>query len=440
MLVELSKQAEFAIKIAQKLGANDAFSTATQSRDVEFIYRDGKLEKVKDATSLGMSIRLFVNGRYSTHSTTDMRAEQVADFIREAIALTKALEVDKYREITPSELFSGRSKLDLQLVDTDLKNLKRDQRLAWCEELDELTHSDKRLISATSAVYDGVSFSASASTNGFSGGMESTYVWLGSELTFKDRGDRRASSYFYAGTANREDLPSPGTISENALSRVRARLGATKGPSIKTTMVVDPSVADSLINKLLSPANASSIQQGRSFWSDYIDSKPFNEKLTIIDNPLLPRRMGSRLYDDEGISSKPLTLIENGVVKNIYVDTYYGRKLDMAPTTGTSSNRIIKPGKRSLNELIADTEKGIYVTSWMGGNTDNTTGEFSLGLRGHLIENGKIGKPVDEMNVTGDLETLFNNLREVGNDPWPYSFAKTFCPTLVFENVDFSGV
>ncbi len=439
MLANLSRQVEFAIEVARKAGANDAWATATQSRDVEFNYRDGNLEKVKDATSLSLSIKLYANGRYSSHSTTDLRAEQVIDFIREAVALTAALQVDKFRKITATELFSGRSKIDLQLVDKGLKQLDRDQRLKWCKELDELTHVDKRLISATSGLYDGSSVSVSASSNGFSGSKESTYLWLGTELTFKDRGHRRADSSFYGGARHREDVPSPQVIAEKALERVRSRLGASKGPTVKTTMVVDPAVADSLISKLLSPANANSLQQGRSFWTDYIGSKPFSDKLTIIDDPLLVRGMGSRLYDSEGISARPLVLVKNGVVKNIYVDTYYGRKLEMTPTTGRRSNRMIKPGKRSLNELIADTGTGIYVTSWMGGNADNTTGEFSLGLRGHEIKNGQVGAPVDEMNVTGDLETLFSNLVEVGNDPWVYSFSRTRSPTLVFENVDFSG-
>jgi len=73
----------------------------------------------------------------------------------------------------------------------------------------------------------------------------------------------------------------------------------------------------------------------------------------------------------------------------------------------------------------------------MGGNSDSTTGDFSFGLRGHLVENGQVGAPVGEMNVTGNLLDLFGRLVAVGNDPYPYSSTKA--PTLVFENVDFSG-
>ena len=130
--------------------------------------------------------------------------------------------------------------------------------------------------------------------------------------------------------------------------------------------------------------------------------------------------------------------MEDGVVKNIYVDTYYGRKAGMTPTTGSASNRRVAPGERSLDQLLADAGEGVYVTSWLGGNADATTGDFSLGLRGHMIENGKIGRPVGEMNVTGNLKDLFARLEAAGDDPYPYS--ATLAPSLVFGGVDFSGV
>ena len=169
-----------------------------------------------------------------------------------------------------------------------------------------------------------------------------------------------------------------------------------------------------------------------------IGEQAFSDKLTIIDDPLIRRGLASRHYDGEGISAKVLPIIENGVIRNIYVDTYYGRKGDMAPTTGTPSNRRIEPGRYSLPELFREVGDGVYVTSWLGGNANATTGDFSLGLRGHMIENGEIGAPVSEMNVTGNLRDLFGRLELVGNDPYPYS--TTLAPSLVFAGVDFSGV
>jgi PmbA protein len=269
------------------------------------------------------------------------------------------------------------------------------------------------------------------------GSQQSTYCWFGSQVTLRDQGEKRASDGFYAGRSHVADLPDATAVGQQSLQRALSRLDSEKGPTIKTVMVVDSRAAASLIGRLMRPANARSVQQGRSFWAPLIGEQAFSEVLTIVDDPLIKRGMASRHYDGEGISAQALPIIENGAIKNIYVDTYYGRKGDMPPTTGSASNRRVALGDKSLAELLADVGEGVYVTSWLGGNADSTTGDFSLGLRGHMIEKGQIGRPVSEMNVTGNLRDLFAQLAMVGNDPYPYS--TTLAPSLVFTEVDFSG-
>ncbi len=437
MSVELKQRAADAVELAKAGGAQDVWATASQSRDVEFQYRDGALEKVKDTTARNLSIRVYAHGRYSSHQTTDLDPERLQGFIAEAVAITRALEPDEYRQITPESLFRDRPEIDLDLVDDTVQALDRDRRMHWCTALDEAARAHRRVISATAGVYDGTSMSASASSNGFLGEQRSTYCWLGSEVTLKDQGEKRAEDWFYAGGAHVGDLPEPSAIGKIALERALSRLGSEKGPTSKTRMVVDSRAAASLIGRLLRPANARSVQQGRSFWAGLVGEGAFSDSLTIFDDPLIVRGLASRHYDSEGISARALPIVENGVVRNLYVDTYYGRKAEMSPTTGTPSNRVVAAGDRSLAELIADVGTGVYVTSWLGGNADGTTGDFSLGLRGHMIEGGKIGRPVGEMNVTGNLRSLFSRLERVGNDPYPYS--STLAPSLVFAGVDFSG-
>jgi PmbA protein len=437
MPANLKDQAVHAVELALKAGAEDAWANADQSRDVEFEYRNGALEKVKDTTSRALGVKIYANGRYSSHQTTDLNPARLGGFIDEAVAITRALEPDDFRQITPEELFADRPTEDLDLVDDVVATLDREQRLAWCEALDVASTGHERVISATAGVYDGTQRSASASSNGFTGTQQSTYCWFGSSVTLRDAGDRRAEDGFYAGGAHVADLPDAEQVGRTALHRTLSRLDSEKGPTVKTAMIVDSRAAASLIGRLMRPANAGSVQQGRSFWAALIGEQAFSDKLTIIDDPLIKRGLASRHYDEEGISARALPIVENGVVKNIYVDTYYGRKGGMTPTTGSPSNRRIALGEHSLQQLLSEIGNGVYVTSWLGGNADSTTGDFSLGLRGHMVENGQIGKPVGEMNVTGNLKNLFARLEMVGNDPYPYS--ATLAPSLVFVDVDFSG-
>lgn len=434
---DLLKSAQTAIDLAKKEGADDAWAAISRDRSVSFTYRDGKVEKVEESTSRGLGVSIYVDGRYSSHSTTDLRPDRLASFIREAVALTRALQPDPYRKIPDPALFKDRPTADLQRVDPSVAQVTREQREAWCAEMDAKAHGDSRVISAESSLFSGESQGAAASSNGFSGSWEGSYIGYSCTATVREGEDKRPEGSSHAVGRFVQGLPEPGKIAELALRRALDRLGSAKGPTIRTTMVVDPEAAVSLLARALGPMNAAALQQGRSYFAGKLGQKVFGDKLTVVDDPLIPRGLGSRHFDGEGISAKKMPIIEAGVVRNFYVDTYYGRKLGMSPTTGSASNRAVGLGDKPLHALISDVGEGIYVTSWLGGNSDPTTGDFSLGLRGHLIKGGKIDAPIGEMNVTGNLAALFGKLALLGNDPYPYSSLRA--PTLVFEDVQFSG-
>ena len=117
MLSNLESQASQALDLALKGGADNAVVVLGDSRHTEFAYRDGKLEKVQQSSTRGLGLRLYVDGRYSTHTTSDLRPDQVRRFIDDAIALTRHLEPDPHRLIPDPELYTGRANVDLDLDD-----------------------------------------------------------------------------------------------------------------------------------------------------------------------------------------------------------------------------------------------------------------------------------------------------------------------------------
>ena len=438
MASSLLDSAKEAIDLAKKLGANDVWANASRSNGVSFEMRNGVLERVEDSTSRGLSIRLWVDGRYSVHNTNDLRPAILENFIKEAVAITRSLQKDPFRVIPEPLLFQGRSTIQLDLVDSSIASVSREERIELLKKMNDRIQGQDKVLSATASVSTSQDQSAAASSNGFSGSFESTSMWIGAGVVLDEEGGKRPEEGYFGGGRHRSDLPNPEFAAEMTLKLARNRLGSSKGPTRKTTMVVHPRAAGSIVGRLLSSLDGGALQQQRSFWADKVGKESVSPLLTIIDDPLVVRGLASRPFDGEGISSKPLPIIEAGVLKNFYIDTYYGKKLGMAPTTGSPSNRILALGTKNMDELIRDIDQGILVTSWLGGNSDGATGDFSLGVRGHLIEDGAIGAPVSEMNVTGNLLSLFGDLRALGNDPWRYSPSKV--PTLVFENVSFSGV
>ena len=95
-------------------------------------------------------------------------------------------------------------------------------------------------------------------------------------------------------------------------------------------------------------------------------------------------------YRVEGITAAKRTIIENGVLKSYYIDTSYGKKLEMEPTTGGNSNLVFSYGDKSAEELVKEMQKGILVNQFIGGNANGTTGDFSYGVVGQYMENEKL--------------------------------------------------
>jgi len=427
-----------AVARARKAGAQEVFATTSRRRQVELQRRDGATERLIESTSRSLSVQLYVDGRYSSQSTTDLRPEALDGFLADAVALTRALQPDPNRQITDPALYP-KQLAAIELADPALlAGLDAATREAWVVEMEGAARGHDRVISVSSNVSFDASRSACATSNGFVGASAATGIYPSVEVTLRDEGDKRAADGDWFGARFAADLPTARHIGERALRMTVARLGAKKVSSRRTTLVVDPQAAGHLVGRLLATATAASIQQGRSFVANRIGQSIASARLTVLDDPLLPRGLGSRPFDGEGIAARAMPIVEQGVLRNVYVDTYYGRKAQLAVTTGSPSNRIVTLGDKDRDSFLRDVGEAILVTSWMGGNSDANTGDFSFGLRGHLVENGVVGAPVGEMNVTGNLLELFANLVGVGNDPWRAS--SLVAPTLVFEGVQFSGV
>ena len=227
-------------------------------------------------------------------------------------------------------------------------------------------------------------------------------------------------------------------IGREAARRTLALLGARKISTATLPIIVENQNVPRLLGGLIEAMSAENIQQKQSFLADQKGRKIASACLTLVDDPLIVGGLGSQLFDSEGLAAKRRVMVGAGVLQDFYVDWYYGRKLGWEPTTGSSSNLIIPPGSRSVAQIMKDLGKGILVTGFIGGNSNSTTGDTSVGINGALFEGGELTQPIAEMNIAGNMLDLLKKLAAVGNDPWPYSSLRT--PTLVFEGVQFAGL
>jgi len=428
--------AKWAMNNALESGAQHASVSISNSRSSSVEVREEKIDKLEQAIQSNLSIRLFVDNKYSAHSTNRLKKEELVRFIEEAIAGTRYLSEDEFRTLPNPELYYNGGGQDLNTLDKSFDNYDPQEKINLAFQAEkEVLGKDERVISVSASYYDGLNERVMLTSNGFEGDTSNSYYGLNAQVSVKG-GDARPESYWSESAIFYNELKKK-DIGQKALERALQKIGQKKLESGKMPMIVEYRIVSRLFSPLISALNGSAIQQKNSFLMDKLGEKVFSEKLSVMDDPFIMSGRGSRLFDSEGLATKKRPVFENGVLKNYFIDTYYGKKLEMEPTSGSNTNLVFELGDKNLEDLVATVDRGILVTGFNGGNCNGSTGDFSYGIEGFLVEKGKIVQPVSEMNITGNMKDIWSNIGEVGNDINENS--SWLAPSILFEGVDFSG-
>ena len=427
---------------AQKRGADGVRASLTRNRDSEVEWRETELERVRESTTMGLSITLFVDGRYSAHSTSDLRPKALEKFLDDTIAMTRYLAKDEHRKLPDPKYYENQFRGDLKLYDprgsAAITGLDRRRAAEAMVAAAHAAPGGEKVISAKSSFQDDMTESVMATSNGMEGSQVTTSFSLFTDVSVRDEGDRKPRGYWYTVGTYRDQLESTEFVGREATRRALAGIGERALATGTYPCVIENNVTRRVLGGLLGPLSGNSIQQKRSFLAEKLGEQITSPTLTITDEPHLVGGFGSSAFDGEGMATKRMPIFERGVLRNYYLSTYYASKLEMAPTTGERTNLIFGLGTRDLDGLLAQMGTGLWITGFMGGNSNGATGDFSIGIRGHWVANGRPVHPVAEMNLGGNHLESWKQLAELGNDPFIYSSIR--CPSLRFNELQFSGV
>ena len=224
------------------------------------------------------------------------------------------------------------------------------------------------------------------------------------------------------------------------------RLNPRQIATTRTTVWYEPRAAAGLVGHLLGAINGSSIARGTSFLRQRMGQKLFRDGIHIVDDPLKARGLGSRPFDGEGVAARPLTLVEDGVLRSWLLDSATARELGLAtngrasrgigaPSPG-STNVTLAPGALSAADLAKSIGTGFLVTDLIGQGANLVTGDYSRGASGFWIENGEIAYPVSEVTIAGTLDHIFAELQPADDLDDRFSIA---APSVIVEGLTVAG-
>ena len=428
-----------ALEMARAAGAQHARATLSVSEEDLVATLDGEVDRVTHCADRSLSMALFVDGRYGSYSTNKLGREALAGFIRQAVAATRMVAEDPCRTL-PDPARCCRDALtgnELGLVDPARDALTPADRQRVALQASAY-HSDKRIISEEGEYSDSIYDSVVMDTNGLCCRHSESSFDYGVEITVESDG-QKYSGYWWDASSQFAALDAA-ACGRRALERAVGQIGSKPARSGRYTAVIDAEMASKMVSPLLRALSGYSIQQNNSFLMDSVGKQLFPEGLTILDVPRIPGQTCSKYFDSEGVATREAPIIERGVVREYFINTYMANKMQLAPTVEDATRAKVLPWPEAgldRAEILRRCGSGILVTDFNGGNSNPVTGDFSYGIEGYLFEDGRIVRPVSEMLMTGNFLTLWARLVAAGDDARPCQ--SKLVPTLAFAEVDFSG-
>jgi PmbA protein len=439
----LTDLTERLVAAARRAGADAADALAVRSVSQSVEVREGAVEESERSEGDDVGLRVFVGRRQAVVSTNDIKAD-VSQLAERAVAMARVAPEDPFAGLADSDKLA-REIPELDLLDPDLPTVA---------VLEERAKRAESAGLAVKGVTKSGGASASAGIGGMvlvtSGGFRGAYLSSGQSVSMTaiaGEGTAMERDYDYSSTLHGADLDPPEKVGRSAGERTVERLNPRKVDTKRVPVVFDRRVAGSLVSHLASAINGSAVARKTSFLKDKLGQRLFKPGISIVDDPRRRRGLRSRPFDAEGVATKPLAVIEDGVLMSWFLDSATARELGLtttghaqrgvssAPSPG-ASNLHLSPGPDTPDALMADITEGFYVTDLIGMGVNQVTGDYSRGASGFWIENGKRSYPVSEVTIAGTLIDIFQALSPANDLEFRFG---TNAPTVRLEGLTVAG-
>ncbi len=435
---------------ARALGADEADAYLRSGVESTVSIRKQEMEKLIEAGSQSVSIRIIKDKRTAVCNTSDLTPKALDEMVRTAVELAKISEPDEFAGLPAKEDLATDMGGALMLYDERIESLTVEEMKDIVLRAEQAAFdADKRVTNS-----EGAEFGAErgmvvlANSLGFCGSFPYTAASFSVSVLADEPSGKKHNDYWYSASNIFHRLDAAEEVGRRAAARVVRKIGGRKIETREVPVVWEPTMTGALMGIIAGAASGESLYKRSTFLTDFEGAPIASPLVRIIDDATLPGQLGSRPFDGEGVRKRRNELVDGGIFKQFLFDSYYARRTSRR-TTGSASrmgdqigigtgNLIWEAGSSDPAELVASIADGLYLTDLMGFGVNQTTGDFSRGAAGLWIENGQLAYPVAEINVSGNLKNMLKNIDAVGNDlEWR---AGTASPTIRMSRLTVSGL
>ena len=444
----LQRTVDRLLELAAAAGvAAEAYGERSLNRRIKVF--QGGVEQLTVARRSGVGLRVLRNGAVGYAYSSDTGPGALAALVDRALSHASVTQPDEFAALPEPQ---GHVPA-LTLFDGNLEKVSDAEKIDMavrCERAALDFDPRVKLVEDTLFV-DGDAEVVIASTTGIRGSYRVGHCYLFLYvLAEKDGAVETGVAYAVGRDPARLDAEACG---REAAGRACRLLGARPCPSFRGTVVMEPFVAASVLGVLGSALTADAVQKGRSLFAPLEGQPVAAQLLSLVDDGVHPDGMASAPFDGEGVPCRQTTLISGGTLQGFLYDSYTARKAgrvstgnggrgsyQSVPSVGPT-NLVLQGHATPAGDLVAGVERGVLVTDAVGvhSGANPVSGEFSVGISGILIENGRLGRPLREVTLAGDIPGMLRGVVALGDDARWVPGGSALTPSVAIEGMSVAG-
>jgi len=443
----MSELIDLVRRVTESVTGNEEIEAfASHERSFETRVFSGEIDSISSAEPRGIGIRVIVDHKVGFAYSTDITDAGLRSTLQRARDNAAFATPDEVTGVAPAW---GNAPEPIEgLVDDLFGDATVDDKTGLALKLDEVARTiDPRIRTVEDSVYaDSYGEVAISTSTGIEGSYASSDAWCYAVAIAEDDGDTQVGFEF--GLARGLGGIDPDEVAQRAARRALDILGATKIPSARMPIVLDPYTAGQFLGVIGSALTGEAVQKGRSLFAGKL-GETVAGGMTLVDDGRVPGAPGSSPWDDEGTPTQRTEIITGGVLKRFLYDLPSARRDNVASTGNASragfksapgpspSNLALDPTGESRDEVLAAAGRALLVQDFHGvhSGANPVSGDFSVGVTGRLLENGTPGAPVKEVTIAAPMLEILSSITAVADDRrWlPFGGSYGGATTLVSE-------
>ncbi|MGM0419404.1 MAG: TldD/PmbA family protein [Bacillota bacterium] len=410
---------------AKKVGFSDVELYRNKNSSIDLRVFKGEVDHYALNDDDGFAFRGLYNGKMG-YSYTEILAEEELDFL-----VTKAKENAEIIDKEEGEIYPGADEYpEVNIEHDNFFEISPEDKIELVKELEEAAYAvDDKIEVVNYCLYADLMLEEElASSFGLNLSNISQLAYL--YLSVVAAGDRDKKSAGKILVQRKFADFEPHKLAEKVANEAVVKLGAKSIKSGEYPVILRNDVAGDLLETYASTLSAENVQKGLSLFKGKLNRKVGVDNLTLVDDPFYAEGLRTTSFDSEGFPTSKKEVISNGILTTYLYNLKTARR-DGVNSTGNAyrgshkssvgiapTNLYIKPGSHSLEQLQQQAGKVLLITDLQGlhSGANAISGDFSLSAEGHLLEDGKMIHPVEQITISGNFLELLQLVVAIGDD------------------------